>query len=143
MSSIANDNKELEREPAAGASRNFQPLTWLLALALLALNLQMMPHPARTLGALVSMLDVRQWSQSTWFLATVTAVAVLTHIRFGHEWKLAWVRRRATASSRRAGTKRRKASDPQKTDETAADYEARLQRDREWRERAKKRMPFS
>lgn len=145
MSSISSD--DYEPAPKETTSSGLQPLTWLLAFALLALNLQMMSHPARTLqsfaGALLSLLDFRQWSQFAWLLITVVGVAVLTFTRFGHEWKTAWARRRVKTASRRADARSRKARDPQTTEETAADYEARIQRDREWRERAKNRMPFS
>jgi hypothetical protein len=117
-------------------------LEWGLAGALIVLNVQMMPRPGKTLGSLLGVLDVRQWTQSTWLIFSIIVVAMLSTVRFGREVKIAWIQSRANAALKRAYSGQGK-QNQQETELHDPDYEARRQRDRDWRERAKKRKPFS
>jgi hypothetical protein len=114
--------------------RGFAWLEWLLLLAVLALLVQLFPA---MWDALRRALDVRGWSRDVWVLLNVLVLVALVAIRFRHE--VTTCLRKAVFSVRRRGSNGQ-ASGSAPTD---PDYEARTRRDAEWRERAKKRLPFT
>ncbi len=109
---------------------------WLAAaavLAVLTLLIQVFP----SLGAsFVYALDARHRSRAVWILLNAGIVLVLLGARFGKEW-LADVR--TSVGRRKSHLRRQKVDQPFDT----SDYKARSQRDAEWSERARKRMPFT
>lgn len=107
-------------------------LELLLAIAAFMLALQFSP----TLRSwLVAVVDVRQWSRTSWFVANIAGVVALAAIRFGPD---------AAPAVRRLARKLLSLKRPSTGYVvTTEEYEERRKRDAEWRERAKKRHPFS
>lgn len=103
-------------------------------LAVLGLLVQLFPALWDTLRRA---LDVRGWSRGAWVWFNVLVLVALVAIRFLHE---------VTTCLRKAVfSVRRRQSDAQASGSATSDldYEARARRDAEWRERAKKRLPFT
>lgn len=101
----------------------------LLALAAIALVLQLFPSLATTL---LAALDFRAWPRGTWFAANVLVLIGLVGVRFGPELYADWQarRRRLRGTTHAAADGSEQHQDP--------NYEARVRRDADWRERAKK-----
>ncbi len=74
----------------------FAWLELLLALAMLALVLQLFPRAGQTL---VWMLDVRNWPRTVWFGANLIVLLVLVAVRFGPQLVEEWRERRERLSS--------------------------------------------
>jgi hypothetical protein len=77
-------------------------LPWLeiaLGLTTLSLVAQLFPGPAAAAGSfLLGLLDVREWSRTTWFVANLLFVALLVGVRFAPALKVGpWVERVAEA----------------------------------------------
>ena len=113
----------------------FAWLEVLLVLALVAVLFQM--FPALWL-AVVWSVDVRNWSRDAWIGLNVAAVLVLFAIRFRTELKQTLV---AVRSSRHRSRSTARTFERETAND--ADYDARRRRDAEWRERARKRLPFT
>ena len=110
-------------------------LELLLGLAFLALLFQVFP----SLGsALLSALDIRIWSRTTWFALNLLVLLGLFGIRFGSDLYADWKERRKRMDSSR----RRQAAMGAGESHTDPDYETRVRRDADWRERARKRLPW-
>ena len=107
----------------------FPRLEQLLALALIALVLQLFPVIATTVFAA---LDFRAWSRTTWFTANLLVLLGLVGARFGPELYGEWQARRKRLSGKPRASETH--DDP--------NYEARVRRDADWRERAKRRLPW-
>ena len=105
----------------------------LLAVAVVALLCQVFPS---LWASFVSAVDVRGWSRADWLSANVVVLAGLVGLRFRAEF--AAIGRRLARRNHERG----QAMKPPGTESTL-DYEARRRRDAEWRERAKKRLPFT
>ena len=111
----------------------FAWLELLLALAFFALMFQVFP----SLGsALWSALDIRTWSQTTWFALNLLVLLGLFGIRFGSDLYADWKERRNR--QRAAGRGQLGAGEPH----SDPDYETRVIRDADWRERARRRLPW-
>ncbi|MEX2167716.1 MAG: hypothetical protein WD851_00270 [Pirellulales bacterium] len=113
----------------------FAWLELLLVLALVAVLFQAFPSLWFTF---LSAADVRSWSRDAWIGLNVAAVLVLFAIRFRTEL-------RQTLVAVRSSTHRSRSTARTVERETGndADYDARRLRDAEWRERARKRLPFT
>jgi len=114
---------------------------FLLLLAGALLALQMIPSASAFLNSIARRLsekmlevcDLRQWSSGAWFVANVLFVASLLFVRFG--FKLRQYRAAVQSVWRKTSAAGPISDEPD-------DSEARRRRDREWRERATKRLPF-
>ncbi|HEX5472745.1 MAG TPA: hypothetical protein VFW73_12715 [Lacipirellulaceae bacterium] len=107
---------------------------WLgaaVAVAALTLLLQVFPLLGR---GFVHALDVRHWSRTIWIYLNVGIMVSLIGVRFRKELL------KAVQVGRR---KPRSAPYNEDQDVGRSDFEARTQRDAEWRERARKRLPFT
>lgn len=106
----------------------------LLVTALFALLLQLFPGSYRIL---FRSIDVRHWSRVQWLIANTLLILSLVSARCWPALIETW-----------HGRKRSVARDSKGEGQTAAlgenedSYDARLRRDVEWRERAKKRLPW-
>lgn len=110
----------------------FAWLELLLALAAVALVLQLFPSLTTTLR---NALDFRAWSRFTWFAMNLLVLLGLVGIRFGPELYGDWqARRRRLRGTTQAAAGGEGHIDP--------DYEARERRDADWRERARRRLPW-
>ena len=107
----------------------------LLTLALLALVLQLFPALVKQS---MRALDVRKWSRAVWFGVNLLFVFILLCSRSAPGIYRTWYDWRRSIADRGTGAHRR----TRESDLTDAAYEARLRRDAEWRERAKKRLPW-
>lgn len=107
----------------------FARLELVLVLACLALLFQVFPGLWWDLWAA---LDFRTWSRGTWFALNLLVLLSLFGIRFGPALYADWRNHR---TRRRPGVH----SDANQGD---ADYQLRVQRDADWRERAKRRLPW-
>jgi hypothetical protein len=106
-------------------------LELLLAVSLLALVLQLVP----ALGErFIRALDVRHWPRGIWLAVNAGAILALLWFRHGPELRA----HRLAARLRRI----RPATSGRITGKDDASYDVRVKRDAEWRERAKKRLPF-
>jgi prepilin-type N-terminal cleavage/methylation domain-containing protein len=117
-----------------GPRRGFALLELLLVLAIAVLAIQL---SAALRSWIVALADIRQWSRTSWFVANLVAVVLLAAIRFGPE---------AQAVAQQFAKKVFPKASSKKGTTSAAeeeDYEQRRQRHAEWRERAKKRLPFT
>lgn len=111
---------------------------WLeifLAVAALALAVQIYP---RGVKVFLRALDVSRWGATERIAANVILVALLIGVRFKSE---------ITSSTRRLYSKfiskrLRRGSTGAANSGRDEDYQERYKRDAEWRERARKRMPF-
>jgi hypothetical protein len=90
------------KRPRAG----FAWLELLLALALLALVLQL--FPALWNGMLWA-LDVRNWPRTVWFAGTWLVLAVLVGIRFGPDIYTDWRQRRERLATERTKQQKQQA----------------------------------
>lgn len=103
-------------------------LEWLLVLALGTLLLQLAPSSAS------GVLDPRTWPRGVWIGLNIVILATLCRLEFG----------RTPSSSK---TVPNKCSHVEVTMDRKGqkheEYVARCRRDAEWRERAKKRLPFT
>ncbi|HEX3599392.1 MAG TPA: hypothetical protein VHU84_04580 [Lacipirellulaceae bacterium] len=106
----------------------------LLALSLVTLAALLFPGPAISL---LRSADPRRWGRGAWIALNCAVILSLVALRFRRE--LSGMRRRRFAKRHMAGS----ASEDRLPGESAADYESRVRRDAEWRERAKKRLPFT
>ncbi len=77
----------------------FGGLELLLALAVLALVLQMFPRAGKTV---LWMLDVRNWPRTVWFGANLVVLLVLVGVRFGPQVVEDWRTRRERLASEHA-----------------------------------------
>lgn len=106
-------------------------LELLLVLAFLALLFQVFP-------SLWFALDFRTWSRTTWFTLNLFVLFGLFGIRFGPDLYSEWRERRKRLAIKQQQQTMAHADgvhdDP--------DYEARVRRDADWRERAKRRLPW-
>jgi hypothetical protein len=106
-------------------------LELLFVIAVLVLLLQLFPSLCRRAAWAI---DPRHWPRGAWLALNAGAILALLWFRIGPETKALRrsirARRSLSASNRRIMVK------------NDADYEARSKRDAEWRERAKKRLPF-
>jgi hypothetical protein len=84
-------------------------LEWLLAVSVLFLALQMYGDPAKLVGWIFGILDVRIWTYGTWLTGTAVMLLVLIGIRYGPELKVAYVDR-----SEKAASQKRKAAEDAK-----------------------------
>src|SRR5690606_41305114 len=105
----------------------------LLVLAIIMFLLQAFPSLWKML---VSAIDVRAWSRAEWLGANIVMLVGLIGVRFRKEFKSMGRRSAQRNLPRSCASKGRGASND-------IDYAARVQRDAEWRERAKKRLPFT
>jgi len=109
--------------------RLFSP-EMLLAMSLVTLALQLLPGLWQRVCLA---MDVTQWSRTTWFVVNIAAVIALVAVRFsGNVYRAlaaAIPRRKARLAYPDEGAH-------------ASDYQERYQRDKEWRDRAKRRRPF-
>ena len=96
-------------------SRGSELLTWMLALALLFLNLQLLQDPWKLLSFVLGMMDVRSWTQTGWLIFTILLVGVLIAIRFGPEVRANWRDYRMNAAMRKR--RRRRERDRQQQEE--------------------------
>ena len=115
--------------------RNSVWLEALLMLAIAALLFQLFPSWG---SWLLSYIDVRNWSRSTWMIVNISGVVGLLAARFGPELvqslKDDWLKKQQA-------TRRRRRTGPVfPTDE---EYEERRKLAEDWRERAKKRRPWT
>jgi hypothetical protein len=110
----------------------------LLALAIVALVLQL--YPSLWFRALWA-LDVRNWSQAAWLYFNIAIIFVLVGMRFGPEL-MADLRRQKWAALKRLGARRARTGGNSSTSDDDAGYSARVRRDAEWCERAKRRLPW-
>jgi hypothetical protein len=123
-------NSNVLPKPKRQGSVRFE---FLLALMLLVLLLQL----SQTLRSwLLSVIDLRHWSRTSWFIANLVMVVVLVAIRFGPE-ALFLLRQSANR------LRRNRTVSAQSNTDSNGDYEQRKKRDAEWRRRAKKRLPFT
>jgi hypothetical protein len=123
-------------------------LELLLLSASVALVFQMFPW---LWWSIYSRLDPRTWSRSTWFVLNAVVLLVLFGVKLGpglYEDFRSQRAERASKLRRKARVAESAAADSNSTaslGETRLsddDYQARLQRDAEWRDRAKKRHPW-
>ena len=104
-------------------------LELILVLAFLALLFQVFPS---LWWGLWAALDLRTWSRGTWFGLNLLVLLGLFGIRFGSDLYADWRNRRT----------RRRPVVHSNANQGDADYQLRVQRDADWRERAKKRLPW-
>lgn len=84
-------------------------LAWpklLLVLAVISLAFQLYPS---TWWWLLSVLDAREWSRLTWFVANLAIVLALVAVRAAPEIRTSFARRREEANSRLKRKERRQA----------------------------------
>lgn len=109
--------------------RLFSP-EMLLAASLVTLALQLLPGVRQRVSLA---LDVTQWSRTTWFVVNLAAALALVAVRFSGNLYRAFAAavppRKAPIAYLDEGS-------------NASDYQERYQRDKEWRDRAKRRRPF-
>jgi hypothetical protein len=100
-----------------------------LALSIIVLLLQLFPNAIATI---LSAADLRNWSREALIIGNIGILLGLFSVRFASEFKggMANFRKRLV---RAASVAKEAPEDPE--------YEARKQRDAEWRQRAKKRLP--
>ena len=115
--------------------RGFTWLQLLLALACLALLLQLFPSLPKVFGRA---LDVRNWSRGVWLALNAIVVLTLTGVRLSLSQYGTWYERRRLTLS---GIERHQTI-ADAADANDDEYEARVRRDADWRERAKKRLPW-
>lgn len=111
----------------------FAWLELVLALAFLALLFQVFPS---LWIDLLSALDIRTWPRTTWFALNLLVLFGLFGVRFGPDLYGDWKQRR---SRQRAAGRGQLAASESHTD---PDYETRVRRDADWRERARRRLPW-
>jgi hypothetical protein len=112
----------------------FAWLEVLVALALLALSVQFFPSLFKQLFRLA---DIRQWPTYLWIVINGIIILALTCIRFGPNLSN-FSRRKLTAKS--SFTDRKAAESSGKAFDN--EFESRIRRDAEWRDRARKRLPW-
>lgn len=114
------------------------PLEWALAAACLNLLAQAFPDASGKLfSAIAAVCDVRTWSWSMRILANVVVLCLLIGIRYFPDIKASLVVHRPNA---RTGATQRSSRADEVLD---TELHARYERDAEWAERAKNRLPFS
>lgn len=116
----------------------FPRLDWLEALlvaAVVVLFFQLFPS---VWWSLLRGLDPRGWSRATWFTLNLLILLVLFGIKLGPGLVEDFRQQRATKRTKQ------RAKGPGANASALADddYQARLRRDAEWRERAQKRHPW-
>jgi hypothetical protein len=111
----------------------FAWLELLLTLSCIALFMLLFPSLPKAIG---KALDVRRWSHIAWLVVNLLAVLSLLAIRFGGSLYSVWRKRRSKYVWRE---NQRLAAGAVGSD---SDLESRRRRDAEWRERARKRLPW-
>jgi len=79
------------QDRSAQARSGFAWLELLLGLAAIALLFQLFPA---ILAKLLGVVDLRNWSQLTFFLVNIGVVLALIGVRFGPDWVEDWQERR-------------------------------------------------
>jgi hypothetical protein len=113
----------------------------LFVLAVAALAFQVFPS---LWSKILWAIDVRNWSPNTWLYLNIAILLTLVGVRFGSHVYVDFRERRLrntkrSQQHRRAAENRRSCAGDSDSD---VDFERRLRRDAEWRERAKKRLPW-
>jgi hypothetical protein len=118
---------------------------WLelcLALAAVVLLIQVIitfpSHSQAVMRRVSEVIDFRNWSQLTWFLLNLLIVVGLLAVRFANELREAIGHWNRSLFGRGKGSRSSDLSDG-----LDPDHASRVQKQREWVERAKKRLPFT
>lgn len=127
-------NRNIARLWRHARRRGFAALEISLVLAIVLLVLLLYPN---SLTKFTAALDARHWSRGDWILVNACAVFALIAIRFRRE-----IRAFRSGGVLRLMRPRLNPRISQVTDKET-DYEARCERDAEWRERARRRLPFT
>ena len=113
----------------------------LLVVALIALLLQVFPGSAGSvLALLLESIDVRNWGFGTRVAANLVFLFALITIRFRDDLRAAFTKVGSKLSSLMKPAKVVNAVDDDKQD---PERQKRIERDAEWRERAKNRLPYT
>ena len=74
-------------------------LAAVVCLILIPLFPVIWPGVRGVLGAVFSVIDVRKWSQLTWFLVNIAVLGALVGVRFGPDWRRAWLAKKGKSKS--------------------------------------------